>query len=114
MAWIRHRNDEQRVLSFHHWMFRKELWTEGRPKKVVFWRPTFNREIPSGGKKWKMTFSVKEWERIIHFLELKGYEMVELTYRTPVSEASTIYAHPSSVSSMTVCGSTSHVTLRNL
>lgn len=82
-----HRSDPQRVLSFHHWMFRKELWHEGIPKKVVFWRPTFNREIPSGGKKWKMTFTVKEWERIIEFLTLKGYDLVELSYRTPVNEA---------------------------
>jgi hypothetical protein len=34
-----------------------------------------------------MTFTVKEWERIIQFLELKGYDLVELSYRTPVSEA---------------------------
>lgn len=82
-----HRSDPQRVLTFHHWPFRKDLWCEGEPNKVVFWRPTFNREIPSGGKKWKMTFTVKEWERIIQFLELKGYNLVELTYRTPVREA---------------------------
>ncbi|MBT5286150.1 MAG: hypothetical protein HOL29_09310 [Euryarchaeota archaeon] len=81
-----HQRHQQKVLTFHHWLFRKELFQRSR-NKVVFWRPTFNREIPSGGKKWKMTFSVKEWERIIMFLELKGYELVELSYRTPVREA---------------------------
>jgi hypothetical protein len=82
-----HTRESQRVLQFHHWMFRKELWHRGYSKKVVFWRPTFNREIPNGGKKWKMTFTVGEWERIIQFLELKGYNLVELGYRTPVNEA---------------------------
>ncbi len=81
-----HQRHPQKVLTFHHWLFRKELFQRSQ-NKVVFWRPTFNREIPSGGKKWKMTFSVKEWERIIMFLELKGYELVELSYRTPVREA---------------------------
>lgn len=82
-----HIKDQQRVITFGHWPFRKDLYQQGIPKKVVYWRPTFNREIPSGGKKWKMTFTVGEWERIIHFLELKGYDLVELGYRTPVSEA---------------------------
>lgn len=82
-----HKDNPQKVLTFHHWIFRPEMFDDATPNKVVFWRPTFNREIPSGGKKWKMTFSVKEWERIIQFLELKGYDMVELTYRTPASEA---------------------------
>lgn len=67
------------------WMFRKDAWsTQQQNNKVVFWRPLFNKDAPRG---WKRTFGTTEWEKIIRILEKKGFELTELTYRTPVSEA---------------------------
>lgn len=81
------KSEMTKILTFQHWPFRKDLYHDGISNRIVLWRPTFNREIPSGGKKWKMTFTVKDWERIIDFLKSKGYNVVELTYRTPMREA---------------------------
>ncbi len=66
------------------WIFHKEVLTDPVENKVVFWRPLFNKDLPRG---WKRTFTDEHWERILHILELKGYNLVELTYRTPVREA---------------------------
>lgn len=66
------------------WVFREDVWTDPVENKVVFWRPLFNAETPRG---WKRTFFPEDWEKIIHILEMKGFNLVELTYRTPVREA---------------------------
>jgi len=67
------------------WSFRPEVrCTNPNPKKVVFWRTLFNREWPRG---WKRIFTNDDWERILDILRSKGYEPVELTYRTPIREA---------------------------
>jgi hypothetical protein len=67
------------------WMFRRDVWFDSKDsKKVVFWRPKFNAEIPRG---WKRIFYPHHWDMILEILESKGYELVELTYRTPVREA---------------------------
>ena len=66
-----------------NWKFRKDLDTTAIPNKVCFWRPFSNAETPYG---WKMAFKEKDWDRIIRILEDRGFEMVELTYRTPVRE----------------------------
>lgn len=67
------------------WIFRPDIWIN-KPvdNRVVFWRPTWNAEKPWG---WKLKFTNEHWEKIIRTLEGKGYEMVELSYRTPVREA---------------------------
>lgn len=66
------------------WSFRKDVFVKPIENKVVFWRPLFNKDLPRG---WKRTFTNDDWERIIHILEMKGFDLVELTYRTPVREA---------------------------
>ena len=48
------------------------------------------------------------------FLELKGYNLVELGYRTPVSEHCITLGHVRSASFTMECGSTSHETSQNL
>lgn len=66
------------------WMFRQDSWCD-KPidNKVVFWRPFSNAETAAS---WKRTFTEKDWERIIDTLKDKGFEPIELTYRTPVRE----------------------------
>jgi hypothetical protein len=66
------------------WVFRKELLTNPVENKVVFWRPLFNKDP---APLWKRSFTEKHWEKILNILESKGYNLVELTYRTPVREA---------------------------
>lgn len=82
-----HKDRKHQALTFHHWFFDKKYWLPPTRKKVVFWRPMFNREIPSGGKSWKMSFTLSDWEKILIVLRGQGYDLVELTYRTPASEA---------------------------
>lgn len=68
------------------WVFRNDILKSSLPveNKVVFWRPLFNKDEPQG---WKKVFTDDHWLEIIHLLEMKGYDLVELTYRTPVREA---------------------------
>lgn len=69
---------------------RSRLWpldnlqTEAIPKKLVLWRPTFNREEP---RKWKLVLNNSQWEDVIGWFRKEGYQVVELTYRTPIREA---------------------------
>ena len=68
------------------WIFRKDVWKDSSDSnKITFWRPyALNAEIPKG---WKRTFSPADWERMLSILRDQGYELVELSYRTPVREA---------------------------
>ena len=52
--------------------------------KVVIWRPLFNAEP---AVKWKNVVSNNMWEDIISILKNFGFNVVELTYRTPIREA---------------------------
>ena len=87
---IRHRGFQRRrsptavLEGLPSWVFRKDIWCEPVENKVVFWRPLFNKDIPRG---WKRIFTNDHWDKIIHLLEMKGFDLVELTYRTPVREA---------------------------
>jgi len=90
---IRHRGFQRKkgplaVLDgISNWIYDPHYWPlphEIVQNKVVFWRPLFNAEPPP---KWKRSFSVDDWERILDILRNKGYNLVELTYRTPVREA---------------------------
>jgi|SRR5210317_524612 len=87
---IRHRGFRRKVGEtavldgLPSWVFRKDVWTDAIPNKVVFWRPLFNAEMPRG---WKRVFRPHDWERIIDTLHRKGFQTTELTYRTPVREA---------------------------
>lgn len=88
---LRHRGF-QRVTSpvavidgMSSWMFRRSIWCDNPVKnKVVFWRPLFNAEK---ARRWKRIFSTSDWDRILEILIDKGFNPVELTYRTPVREA---------------------------
>ena len=67
------------------WLFREEITNrEIDKKKIVIWRATFNAEIPSP---WKRSLTNRDWDGIIAKLRRAGLHVVELTYRTPVSEA---------------------------
>lgn len=66
------------------WLFRKDTFREIDQRKIVIWRPTFNAETP---RTWKRQLTNESWDDIIRQLSAAGLYVVELTYRTPVSEA---------------------------
>lgn len=66
------------------WIFRPDAFQDYNPKRIVFWRPTWNAERP---RTWKRIFTDSDWDLLIeHFTKL-GFEMHELSYRTPASES---------------------------
>jgi len=66
------------------WVFDPRLILPTDDNKVVIWRPKMNAEIP---RLWKMRVTDKEWDLLIDNLEGLGYSVVELEYKTPISEA---------------------------
>lgn len=67
----------------NHWMFRNSALRDTVPNKVVIWRPMMNSEPP---RTWKRFLTNEDWDVIINILLQRGLQVVELTYRTPVSE----------------------------
>lgn len=57
---------------------------EQQENKIVIWRPLFNAEIP---REWKRAVTNEMWDQAIDFLQSIGYNIVELTYRSPIREA---------------------------
>lgn len=67
----------------NNWAFRKDTILPTDKNKVVIWRPIFNAETP---RKWKRIITIKEWDFILYSLSDMGYNIIELCYRTPISE----------------------------
>jgi hypothetical protein len=78
------------------WIFRQDAFKDYDPNRIVFWRPTWNAEKP---RTWKRIFENDDWDKLIAHFESKGFNMHELSYRTPVSEA----MHLISTSRMVIC-----------
>lgn len=72
------------VIPNNDWIFREDAFKDYSNKRIVFWRPTFNAEKP---RTWKRLFSDSDWDILIRHFQSLGFEMHELSYRTPVSEA---------------------------
>lgn len=66
----------------NEWLFRDTNMKEVKGK-IVFWRATFNAQVP---RYFKLPFDNHEWKEILHILDVKGYDVVEIDYRTPISE----------------------------
>ena len=67
------------------WLFRKEvLDREVKSNKVVVWTPVLNAELP---RTWKRFLTHQNWHDIIQAMRQAGLDVVELSYRTPISEA---------------------------
>lgn len=78
------------------WIFREDAFREYNPNRIVFWRPTWNAERP---RTWKRIFDDSDWDHLITHFRTLGFDMHELSYRTPVSEA----MHLISTSRMVIC-----------
>lgn len=80
-AWDDQKDNDSPVCD---WLFRKDAFQETIPNKVVIWRPTFNAEVP---KTWKRFLTHEDWDDIISIMRGAGLDIIELSYRTPISEA---------------------------
>lgn len=73
------------INGFNTWKFDDKYFRETDPNKVVIWTPFENKEKT---KKWKYSFQDSHWNMIKdHYLRKHEYDVVELTYRTPIQEA---------------------------
>ena len=70
---------------YRFWSFEPTIGTDAIPYKIVLWRPTFNAFQQLSG--FKLPMLDHEWQRLIDRLKDFGYNVTELTYRTPISEA---------------------------
>ena len=68
----------------NNYLFRRSALQETVPNRIVIWRSTFNAETP---RTWKRLFDNHDWEELIGHLKREGWDVHELTYRTPVREA---------------------------
>lgn len=69
----------------NYWCHDKSLFKSPQKDKVVIWRPLHNAEI---APKWKEVVDNYTWNKIIDILQYAhGYDVVELTYRTPIAKA---------------------------
>jgi hypothetical protein len=78
------------------WIFREDAFQDYNPNRIVFWRPTWNAERP---RTWKRIFDDSDWDRLIAHFRALGWDMHEVSYRTPVSEV----MHLISTSRMVIC-----------
>tara|TARA_R110001632_G_scaffold9832_4_gene37271 strand:- start:761 stop:1582 length:822 start_codon:yes stop_codon:yes gene_type:complete len=70
---------------YRYWSFDPTIEVDSIPNKIVLWRPTFNAAQQLNG--YKLPMLDHEWQRMIDRLKDFGYDIYELCYRTPVSEA---------------------------
>jgi len=78
------------------WIFRKSAFQDYAPNRIVFWRPTWNAEKP---RTWKRLFEKDDWDKLIQHFTDKGFDMHEVSYRTPVREV----MHLIATSRMVIC-----------
>ena len=78
------------------WIFREDAFQDYNPNRIVFWRPTWNAERP---RTWKRIFDDSDWDHLITHFRAAGWDMHEVSYRTPVSEV----MHLISASRMVIC-----------
>jgi len=66
-----------------YWMFDPKYFKVVKENKIVIWRASFNADPP----RWfKMPLNDREWLDIIKKLKILNFDVVEIDYRTPISE----------------------------
>ena len=66
------------------WFLDEDRLPKTKENKIVLWRPTFNADL---AREWKRGVSHEEWDEAIDIMKGYGYDITELTYRTPIREA---------------------------
>jgi len=65
------------------WTFNIELDTSPVDKKIIMWIPTFNADAP---REFKNPYDPSSWVILSESLQNSGYQVVNIDYRTPISE----------------------------
>lgn len=89
--WVeRHQGFYRRMLKpnkfnfkYNDWRFADWCRKETIPKKIVTWNQTGNANPPRG---YKRPFGREEWTRAAELMDMQGYDVVEIDYRTPIRE----------------------------
>ena len=66
------------------WVFKKSEFITPKPKKLVIWTPQHNKEPP---RSWKRFLTFEDWSSIIEMFRREEWNIVELSYRTPIRDA---------------------------
>ena len=90
--WVdRHQGFHRKMLKnnslqfkYNDWHFADWCRKEVIPKKIVLWNQTGNANPPRG---YKRPFDREAWNHAIDLLDMQGWDVTEIDYRTPIREA---------------------------
>ena len=68
---------------FNDWFFRTDIDKTPVDGKVVLWTPVWNAQDP---RNFKIPFPKENWDQVKDILSMQGYDIIEIDYRTPISE----------------------------
>ena len=77
-------DEPRKNAAANSWIFREDCKLPVVKNKFVFWRPTYNAEVP---RNWKLLLDHNGWDKVVNNLVINGYDPVEICYRTPICEA---------------------------
>lgn len=75
-------NKIKQKIRYNDWYFRK-TGLKTIDKKIVIWTQVSNAQEP---RPFKRPYDRSEWNDVICIIEMQGYSVVEIDYRTPISE----------------------------
>ena len=76
------RQQIKQKMQYNDWHFRK-TGLKTVDKKIVIWTQVGNAQPP---RLFKRPYDRSEWNNVISIIEMQGYSVVEIDYRTPISE----------------------------
>ena len=71
-------------IKYTDWHFADWCRKEVIPKKIVMWNQTGNANLP---RPYKRPFDREAWTRAKDLMDMQGWDVVEIDYRTPIREA---------------------------
>lgn len=74
---------KRKKFRYNDWCFRTDIDTTPVPGKLVLWTPVWNAQDP---RPFKIPFTKDKWDQVKDILTIQGYNIVEIDYRTPISE----------------------------
>ncbi len=72
------------TIRHNDWWFADWCRKEVIPKKIVLWNQTGNANLPRG---YKRPFDREDWNMAKELMDMQGWDVTEIDYRTPIREA---------------------------
>jgi len=72
------------TIRHNDWWFADWCRKEVIPKKIVLWNQTGNANLPRG---YKRPFDREDWNIAKELMDMQGWDVTEIDYRTPIREA---------------------------